>query len=152
MKWRNHAIMAASIAVMMQLYPAEILYCASFAGLPDQLESIGRVRILAHRTWTHEVFVWLVPLLVFYAFPNVLASVPRLFSIPVEPNFQRFFMIRTWVLFLPGLLHLAGDILTPMGIRVATRKVSLGLFTTGSFLEYLVAGLFVIAALFFRMG
>ena len=149
MKWRNHTVMAASIAFMMGLYPSEILYCASFAALPDQLEVVWGVRIFAHRTWTHEVLVWLVPLVVFLAFPLVLPGIPRILVPPLEGGLREFFTIRTWVLFLPGLLHLAGDVLTPQGIRVATRKAALGLFRTGSAMEYVATGVLAAAAAFF---
>lgn len=149
MKWRNHAVMAASIAFMMGLYPVEILYCASFAALPDQLEVVWGVRIFAHRTWTHEVLVWLVPLLVLLACPLVLPGIPRVLVPPLEGGLQGWLTIRTWVLFLPGLLHLAGDVLTPQGIRVATRKVALGLFRTGSAMEYVATGVLAAAAFFY---
>jgi hypothetical protein len=109
------------------------------------------VRVFAHRTWTHEVLIWLTPLLVFYACPLLLPGIPRVFALPVERGLQEFFMIRTWVLFLPGLLHLAGDILTPKGIRVATLRVALGLFTTGSALEYVATGVLIVAAIFDAM-
>jgi hypothetical protein len=141
--------MAASIAFMMGLYPVEILYCASFAALPDQLEVLGGLRIFAHRTWTHEVLVWLAPLLVLLACPLVLPGIPRVLVPPLEGGLQEFLTIRTWVLFLPGLLHLAGDVLTPQGIRVATRKVALGLFRTGSTMEYVATGVLAATAAFF---
>ncbi|MFP5213460.1 MAG: hypothetical protein ACLGPL_08785, partial [Acidobacteriota bacterium] len=81
MKWRNHALMGASIAVMMDLKPAEILYCFVGANLPDQLESIGRVRIIPHRTITHELFLWLVPFAVLLFLPDFLSFIPRVLSV-----------------------------------------------------------------------
>jgi hypothetical protein len=152
MKWRNHALMAGSIAVMMNLSPAEIMYCAAGAGLPDQIEKIGKVRIIAHRTWTHELLLWLVPLLLLLIFPQFVPGIPEFLSIPAGPEFREIFTVRTAILLLPGVLHLAGDVMTPMGILVGGRKVSLGLFSTGQAIENVVAGLFVFAALAYQGG
>lgn len=150
MKWRNHAIMAGSIAIMLHLHPAEIAVCVAGASLPDQMEQIGRVRIIPHRTLTHELLLWLVPLVVFFYFPHLVAVVPPKLAplgalLPGEA-----YRVRTGVLFLPGILHLAGDAMTPRGIRVAGQKVSLRLFTTGHPLEYVATAVFVLAALWLR--
>lgn len=60
--------------------------------------------------------------------------------------------IRCWVLPLPGVIHLAGDLFTPRGVQVAGRKMSMRLFETGHPLEYLVAALFVAMAIFHKAG
>lgn len=153
MKWRNHALMAGSIAVILDLYPVEIFFCVAGANLPDQMETIGKFRLVRHRSWTHELLLWLAPLLILQLFPDFLPVIPRVFSLS-SPNqaMYKIFLFRTWVLFLPGVLHLCGDLLTPAGIRVGKRKVSLGLFRTGQFLEYLVAIFFVLLAVVHKMN
>jgi hypothetical protein len=140
LKWHNHMLMAGSCSVFLNLHPAEIAYCMAAAALPDQLETIGRIRIIAHRTLTHELLVWLVPLLFVMFFSSHL---------PVSMHFDRIlvpFHFRLWTFFLPGVLHLAGDILTIGGIKIAGRKVSLGLFRTGQSTEYIVTAIFVVLA------
>ena len=145
--------MAGSIAVLLDLHPAEILYCISAANLPDQMEKIGRFRIASHRTWTHELLLWLTPLILLQLFPTFLPSIPRVISLTTSnPSLDQITVFRTGLFFLPGVLHLSGDILTPGGILVAGRKVSLGLFRTGQFTEYLVASLFVLLAILHKMS
>jgi hypothetical protein len=136
-------LMAGSCSVLLNLHPVEILYCMGAAALPDQLETIGRVRIIAHRTLTHELLVWLIPLFFMMFFSNHLPALS--FSIhydriPVSLQF------RPWTLFLPGVLHLAGDILTHGGIRIAGRKTSFRLFLTGQPAEYILTAIFVVLA------
>ncbi|MHC1726081.1 MAG: hypothetical protein AB9866_08775 [Syntrophobacteraceae bacterium] len=145
LKWRNHAIMAGAIVLMMDLGPAEIAYCVIAVNLPDQIEKIGGIRVARHRTWTHELLVWLLPLLCLRPFPNIVFNAPQLLSLP-PITLKAAFAIHAWVLPLPCILHLAGDLLTPAGIKVGSRKVSLGLFPTGHPAEYLIAALFVLAA------
>jgi len=152
LKWRNHSLMAGSIALLMDLYPAEIIFCVAAVNFPDQMEMIGKHRIIGHRTWTHEVLLWLVPFLLFLGFPHIWPVIPRVLSIPVTPSLRKFLTIRTAMLFLPGLLHLAGDVLTPRGVKLAGQKVALGLFRTGGPMEYVVTALFVMAAILDKTG
>ena len=145
--------MAGSIAVLMDLHPAEILFCMAAANLPDQMEKIGKFRIASHRTWTHELLLWLVPLVLLQFFPGFLPAIPRVISLSTSnPDIHQISIFRSGIFFLPGMLHLSGDILTPGGILVAGRKVSMGLFRTGQFAEYLVAGLFVLLAILHKMN
>ena len=152
MKWRNHAIMAGSISFMMGLHPVEILYCVAGANLPDQLEKVGKYRLLGHRTWTHELLLWLLPLLLLLAPFNAAQVLPRILVFPTKMPLREYLVFRGWVLLLPGIFHLAGDIMTPRGIQIATKKLGLGLFRTGQPVEYLVAGLFALAAICFKGG
>lgn len=144
MKWRNHAIMAGAVALMMDLRPAEIAYCVIAVNLPDQIEKIGGIRVARHRSWTHELLVWLLPLLCLRAFPAVIFNVPQWFAAP-QITFKAAIAIQPWVLPLPCILHLAGDLLTPAGIKIGGRKVSMGLFPTGHPAEYLVSVIFILA-------
>ena len=155
MKWRNHALMGVSIAIMMDLNPWEVGLCAFGSNLPDQLEKIGRFRIFGHRALTHELLLWLVPFVTFLLLPVLSKSTsgPAGTILPLETvAFTHFLAVRTWVLFLPGLIHLAGDVMTPRGIQVAGRRVSLKLFETGQVLEYLVSALFVGLAVVHKLG
>ncbi len=136
-------LMAGSCSVLLNLCPVEIAYCMAAAALPDQLEMVGRVRIIAHRTWTHELLVWLIPL-IFVMFSSSLPSNSYL-SVGLG-RFLTPIHFRLWAFFLPGLFHLAGDILTNGGIKVAGSKVSLGLFRTGQPMEYVVTAIFVVLA------
>jgi hypothetical protein len=144
--------MAGSIAVLMDLHAVEVLYCMAGANLPDQMEKIGRFRIADHRTWTHELLLWLTPLVLLQCFPHFLPAIPRVLSLSTPGHaLQDVLVFRTGVFFLPGVLHLSGDILTPGGILVAGKKVKMALFRTGQFAEYLVAGLFVLLAILHKM-
>ena len=143
MKWHNHMLMAGSCTVLLNLHPAEILYCMAAAALPDQLEVIGGMRMIAHRTLTHELLLWLIPLLFLLSFSSLLPD--SFLSMHIDRILVPFHF-RPWTFFLPGVLHLAGDILTPRGIRIAGRKASLGLFRTGQPTEYVVTAIFVILA------
>ncbi len=143
MKWKNHALMAGSLAVLLNLYPLEIAYSVLASHLPDQMEKIAGHRVISHRTWTHEVLLWLFPLLLVQLFPQWL---PGQLSLSVGNVTSRYLSFRIWVLFMPGLFHLAGDLFTPGGIRLGGRKMSLKLFKTGDALEYVVTSLFVLLA------
>ncbi len=111
------------------------------AVLPDQLETIGGIRIFAHRALTHELLLWLIPILSLMFLPSFFPG--PLFSMHADHISIHF---RYWTFFLPGVLHLAGDILTPGGIQIAGRRVSLGLFRTGQPAEYIVTAIFVVLA------
>ena len=132
-------LMAGSCAVLLNLHPAEILCCMATAALPDQLEMVGGMRIIAHRTLTHELLVWLVPFFLVMSFFSHLPSV-YLDRILVAIHF------RPWAFFLPGMLHLAGDILTMGGIKIAGQRVSFGLFRTGQLTEYILTAIFILLA------
>ena len=152
MKWRNHALMAGATAFVMGLHPVEIAYCMAGANLPDQLEKIGRVRIAAHRTWTHELLVWLLPMLLFGTQSDPLSRTIGWIPLPIHLNVDHSLTLRAWVLFLPGLLHLAGDVMTPKGVKLAGRKISMRLFSTGQPMEYVVTALFVLLAAAYHFG
>lgn len=62
--------MAGSPAVLLNLYLLEIVCSVIASHLPDQLEKPGRDRIGSHRTWTDQVHVWLLPMLL------ILGSMP----------------------------------------------------------------------------
>lgn len=113
------------------------------AALPDQLEVIGGMRIVAHRTLTHELLLWLIPLLFLMFFSNLL---PNSYLLMHVDRIFASFHFRPWTFFLPGVLHLAGDIFTPGGIQIGGRKASLGLFRTGQPTEYIVTAIFVVLA------
>ena len=143
MKWHNHMLMAGSCTVLLNLHPAEIIYCMATAALPDQLETIGKIRIVAHRTLTHELLFWLFPLFFLMFFSSLLPD--SFLSMHVDRILVSFHF-RHWTFFLPGVLHLAGDILTPGGIQIAGRRASLGLFRTGQPTEYVVTAIFIVLA------
>ena len=84
------------------------------AALPDQLETIGGIRIIAHRTLTHELLLWLILLFCLMFSPSLL---PNSFHSMHLDRVLVSFHFRPWVFFLPGVLHLAGDILTPGAYR-----------------------------------
>jgi hypothetical protein len=136
-------LMAGSCAVLLNMHPVEILYCTAAAALPDQLETVGGERIAAHRTLTHDLLLWLTPLIVLRFFPNLIpnSSLSLLVDRIIVP-----LHFRPWAFFLPGALHLAGDFLTPAGIRLGGAKISLGLFRTGRPTEYIVTAVFVLLA------
>lgn len=134
---------AGSCAVLLNMHFAEVVYCMAAAALPDRLETIGGVRIFAHRTVTHELLLWLIPLLALMLFPRFLPG--AWVSIHFDHTLASFHF-RYWTFFLPGVLHLAGDFLTPRGIGIAGQKISLRLFRTGQPTEYLVAAILVVLA------
>ena len=136
-------LMAGSCTVLLNLHPAEILYCMTASALPDQLETIGGMRIMAHRTLTHELLLWLIPLFFLMFFSSLL---PDSFLSMHLDRILVSFHFRYWTFFLPGVLHLSGDILTPGGIQIAGRRVSLGLFRTGQPTEYIVTAIFIVLA------
>ena len=155
MKWRNHALMGVSIALMMDLKPLEVGLCALGSNLPDQVEKIGPFRIFGHRALTHELLLWLIPPAAFLVVPVLYGSTaggPVTVPVGDIPGFTHVVALHNWVLFLPGLIHLAGDVMTPRGIQVLGRRVSLRLFETGHMLEYLVAALFVGLAVVHKLG
>lgn len=136
-------LMAGSCATLLGMHPAEIIYCTAAAALPDRLEAPGGVRLVAHRTVTHDLLLWGAPLLFLMFFSDY---VPRSSLSMLLDRMLLPLHFRTWVFFMPGVLHLAGDFLTPGGIRIAGGKIGLGLFRTGDPAEYMVTALFVMLA------
>ncbi len=135
MKWRHHSFLAASAAILSGMSFAEAFYCACFANLPDQIESVGRVRIFRHRTWTHDLALW-------------GGACACLFLLAKRGIIPDNIIIRTWAIPLPGVMHILGDILTPGGVRFLGLKICFPLFKTGSVAEWLFVMLVGLAALF----
>lgn len=153
MKWKNHALTAGSMAVILNLYPLEVLYCLAGANLPDQMEKIGKTRIFKHRTLTHELLLWLLPVLVLFYAPHLLPGRPGPFSLTfLDPAFGSLALFRPGVFFLPGVLHLCGDVLTPAGILFAGHRIAFPLFRTGQWKEYLATWLLVCVAVLHATG
>lgn len=134
MKWKHHSIFAASTAALLGLGLAEVVYCAVLANLPDQMETVGPVRLFRHRTWTHDLALW-------------GGACACLFFLATSHVVSERFVMQIWVIPLPGVMHLLGDVLTPCGIRVLGRKVGFPLFKTGSLGEWLFVSIVGLAAL-----
>lgn len=135
MTWKHHSILAASVASLLGMTLAEVVYCACLANLPDQMESIGPVRIFRHRAWTHDLALW-------------GGACACLFILATSHVIPERFVVRTWAIPLPGLMHLLGDVLTPRGIPFLGIRIRFGLFKTGSFAEWLFVAFVGAAALF----
>jgi membrane-bound metal-dependent hydrolase YbcI (DUF457 family) len=134
MKWKHHSIFAASMASLLGMNVVDVVYCACLANLPDQMETIGRVRIVRHRTLTHDLGLWGGACVLLY----LLATSN---TIP-----DRFF-VSTWAIPLPGVMHLLGDVLTPCGIHFFGTKIRFPLFKTGSLVEWAFVLLIALTAL-----
>lgn len=84
-----------------------------------------RLSLIPHRTWTHWWPFWLVPLAV-----ALVAAWPRPSAAALALGFG-----------LGGLLHLAMDLMTPMGLPVtwpptrAARRKSLFVYRNGEFIK-----------------
>ena len=134
MKWKHHTIFAASTAYLFGLDLAEVVYCACLTNLPDQMETVGPVRLFRHRTWTHDLGLW-------------GGACTCLFFLAMSQAVPERFVVRIWVVPLPGVMHLLGDVLTPCGIRFLGKKIRFPLFKTGSFGEWLFVALAGLTAL-----
>jgi hypothetical protein len=133
-KWWSHSILAASVASIAGLNPVEVLYCGALAGFPDSMETLGRTRVMKHRGWSHDLALW----------GGVCLAACYL---PVAGSFLHHLPMRPWVIPLPGLLHLLGDILTPSGIHFIGTRLRVPLFKTGSTGETLFVALVALGAL-----
>jgi membrane-bound metal-dependent hydrolase YbcI (DUF457 family) len=134
MKWKHHSILAASVASLLGMNLAEVIYCACFANLPDQMESVGPFRLFRHRTWTHDIGLW----------GGACACIFVLAILHAVPD---RFVVRTWTIPLPGVMHLLGDMVTPCGIRFLGTKMGFPLFKTGSSAEWLFVVVVGVSAL-----
>jgi hypothetical protein len=140
MTWKHHSILAASVASLWGMNLAEVIYCALLANLPDQMESIGPIRVFRHRTWTHDLGLW-------------GGACACLFILATSHALPERYGVRLWSIPLPGVMHLFGDVLTPGGIRFLGMRIRCALFKTGSFAEWLfviLVGITALAAIVFR--
>jgi hypothetical protein len=140
MKWKHHSILAASVASLAGMNLAEVIYCALFANLPDQMESIGPLKLFRHRTWTHDLGLW-------------GGACACIYVLALSHTLPERIVVRPWTIPLPGVMHLLGDVLTPGGIRFLGIRIRFALFKTGSFAEWLFVifvGLAALTAVFFN--
>ena len=114
--------------------PAETLYCGALAGLPDRIETLGRIRVLKHRGWSHDLVLW-------------GGACVAAFYLSTAGAIPDHIFVRSWVIPLPGLLHLLGDVLTPSGIHFLGLRIRIPLFKTGSAGEVIFVGLVAVGAI-----
>lgn len=142
MKAINHRISAASLLLIIGGSWLEILYSFFSGSIPDQIERIGSKRIMSHRGLSHDLGLWMALILSTLLFPFFQ---PVLISFP-DGRLNEIFHFRTWVLFLPGLIHCMFDLLTPKGVPLLGIRISLPVLKHGSWKEYLLSwGLFFVA-------
>jgi membrane-bound metal-dependent hydrolase YbcI (DUF457 family) len=134
MTWKHHSIFAASLTTLLGMNLVEVVYCTCLAGLPDQMERIGRVRLFRHRTLTHDLGLWGGACVLLYYLVTAHYLPDRL-------------IVSTWALPLPGVMHLLGDVLTPFGINFLGIKIRFPLFKTGSLVEWAFVLLMALTAL-----
>ncbi|SMC28322.1 Membrane-bound metal-dependent hydrolase YbcI, DUF457 family [Desulfacinum hydrothermale DSM 13146] len=157
MRWRSHALIAASCLYATYHCPADIMLGTILSSLPDRVETPfgpNGLRLLRHRGRSHEVLVWMGVL-----FVCLVLHVWLMPTIPLEglPDTLLFLFGGTEYavpLYLPafaGLLHLVGDVFTPGGIRLAGQKVTFGWCKTGTLWEVMVAVGVSLAVLGLRM-
>lgn len=78
--------------------------CVSGGKAPDWMElPVGNRRLITHRTLTHWLPLWIV-------------AMASLFFIAIEPPMHAFLL----GFCVGGIVHLSGDILTPMGVPILT--------------------------------
>lgn len=143
MKAINHRIFNASFLLIIGGSWAEIAYSFLLGSIPDQIERIGSRRIMKHRGFSHDIGLWATLIFFVLLFPF---SHHELISIPYG-KLNEILHFRTWVLFLPGLLHCFADLLTPKGVPFMGIRVSLPIFKDGLWKEYVFSWSFLIAGI-----
>ena len=143
MKWINHRITATATVLILGggIFPAAMAYLGST--LPDVLEGkppaeTGLFGAWRKRQWSKKHrgashwFGWFV----------IASWLAWIYAPPLH-----------WI-FIGGLLHLAGDALTPGGIPLLPVKngprISAKLFYTGSLKEYLFVAMFLAAGFIYK--
>ncbi|MCX7822939.1 MAG: metal-dependent hydrolase [Syntrophobacterales bacterium] len=142
MKAINHRISAASLLLITGGSLLEVCYSFLLGSIPDQIERIGSKRIASHRGFSHDIGLWLALTLFVILSPF---SPRELISFPYN-HLDKIFHFRTWVLFIPGLLHCLLDLFTPKGVPFMGIRVSLPIFSYGTWKEYVFSwGLLLVA-------
>ncbi|MEJ5300198.1 MAG: hypothetical protein WHS38_04335 [Thermodesulforhabdaceae bacterium] len=139
MKAINHRITSASFILITGGSWLEALYAFLLGSIPDQIERIGSKRLMAHRSFSHDLGLW-IGLILFVLFCPF--SPPGLITIP-SGYLKGIFSFRTWVLFLPGLLHCFFDMLTPKGVPFLGVRLSFPILNHGMWKEYLLSWSFL---------
>ncbi|SFN03690.1 metal-dependent hydrolase [Thermodesulforhabdus norvegica] len=127
----NHRLVSVAFLAFANGTLPELSYAFFMASIPDQIERIGRKKVLRHRGWSHDLALWAF-LLALFTWPGLVP--PLLFALKGE-GLLRF---RTWVLIYPGFIHVIMDALTPKGIPVLGKfRLRIPLFSYGKWKEYI---------------
>lgn len=121
----SHRLMAAAGAILLGGSPLEAAAATLGARLPDQVEVIG----IPHRGVSHWPWPWVLAVWVLWAQHTFLSNV-----------------LAWWL--AGALAHIAADLFTVGGIPLLfpNWRIRLGVLRTGSYGEYFVVALFVLAA------
>jgi membrane-bound metal-dependent hydrolase YbcI (DUF457 family) len=123
---KSHRLMAASGAVLLGASPLQVAVAALGATLPDRVEVIG----LPHRGVSHWPWPWALAVWAIYGQQSDWGS-----------------LFAWWL--AGALFHIGADLFTIGGIPLLLPnwRIRLGVIRTGSFGEFLIVALFVLAAL-----
>jgi membrane-bound metal-dependent hydrolase YbcI (DUF457 family) len=121
----SHRLMAAAGAILLGGSPLEAAAATLGARLPDQVEAIG----IPHRGVSHWPWPWVFAVWVLWAQHTFLST------------------ILAWWL-AGALAHIVADLFTVGGIPLLLPnwRIRLGVVRTGSYGEYLIVAVFILAA------
>ena len=122
---KSHRLMAASGAVLLGAPPLGVAVAALGATLPDRVEVIG----IPHRGVSHWPWPWIGVVWLMQAQGTTWGNI-----------------LAWW--FAGALFHIGADLFTVGGIPLLLPnwRIRLGILRTGTFSEFLVVALFVLAA------
>jgi hypothetical protein len=132
----NHTIVAMGIVYTVGGSWGDIILAGATAGLPDTIEKIFFIRVLQHRGLSHDLLTWGIPaaLAALFLGPGYL-TIPQAYAAWtafMPPLFHSLAVLSPHLLFAGPILHLAGDVLTTMGISFAKLKIVVPAFITGT--------------------
>lgn len=145
----THYLGGLAVGIMFAPNPICLFAATLGGGVPDKLDILcswgNRERWeKIHRTWSHNIGYWILPVLIWFAFWPFRLKAPWNGIIEVAQFF--FYGICS---------HLVLDLLTPMGVGICPfasvkSRVSLKLVKTNSLADALLGPILVLAAGYWR--
>lgn len=149
MRRMTHYLAGCAVGCAFAPDPLSFAAAVAGAGLPDKLDSLFSFGdherwAMIHRTWSHNVAYWLVPLVVWSFFFTSGLSFPW----NIVSGMAGFFLLGV-------ASHLLLDFFTPMGVGIcpfasANSRVSLRLVKTNSVIDTMLGPSLLALGIIFR--
>ena len=133
--WRSHVAITASTCYALNIDPLTTAIAAASTHLNDVIDSSYSRN---HRQKMHSMTIL-----------TVLFTISYIVSMYLYQSLG--FNVRIYGVFLGMIMHLIGDVVTPAGVYFFKKKLSLKLYRTRSFNEYLFVSAYVLVVCMIRL-